>query len=378
MLERIAARLCALREADQLRELALPAGIPLSSNDYLGFATHPRLKQAIARAIEQDGKVASSGSRLLSGNHARWEQLESQFADFIGVEAALYFPSGYAANVGLLSSILKPGDTVFSDSANHASVIDGIRLSNVDKVVFPHRDLNYLEHAMRSQNSSGEKVVVVESIFSMDGDRAPMCDLVGLCERFGASLIVDEAHATGVVGVGGRGLVHAAGRPSHVLATVHTCGKAMASMGAFVAGSRELRDFLINHARPFIFTTALPPYCAAQVSEAVVLVSQAEAERARLQQLSEYLRTRMRAEGLSAGRSESQIVPLILGSNDTALRLASALVAAGFAVRAIRPPTVPPGSARLRFSLNASLSIADIDALMEVLTAVGTSWRGGL
>jgi len=371
MIERMAARLCALRDADQFRELLVPAGIPLCSNDYLGLATHPRLKEAIARALEQDAQVASTGSRLLSGNHARWEQLESQFADFIGVEAALYFPSGYAANIGLLGSILKVDDTVFSDAANHASLIDGIRLSRANRVVFPHLDMNYLEDALRAQTGSGEKVVVVESIFSMDGDRAPIAQLVGLCERFDASLIIDEAHATGVVGTGGRGLVYAAGRSEHVLATVHTCGKALASMGAFVAGSRTLREFLINHARPFIFTTALPPYCAAHVSEAVVLASQADREREHLANVSEHLRARMRAAGFSVTTSESQIVPLILGSNQTALRFAAALAGAGFAVRAIRPPTVPPGSARLRFSLNATLSTSNIDALMNALTHAG-------
>src|SRR5439155_25699111 len=177
MIERMAARLCALRDADQFRELAVPAGIPLCSNDYLGLATHPRLKEAIARALEQDAQVASTGSRLLSGNHARWEQLESQFADFIGVEAALYFPSGYAANIGLLGSILKVDDTVFSDAANHASLIDGIRLSSARKVVFPHLDLGCLEEELRRDGGSGHRIIVVESIFSMEGDRAPLGEL---------------------------------------------------------------------------------------------------------------------------------------------------------------------------------------------------------
>jgi 8-amino-7-oxononanoate synthase len=370
MLDRMAATLAALREADQFRDLTSPAGIPLSSNDYLALAMHPELKDAITRAVSEDARVASTGSRLLSGNDARWEQLESDFAAFVGAEAALYFPSGYTANIGLLSSVLKPLDTVFSDAANHASLIDGIRLSHAKRVVFPHLDLNYLEDALRSMSGSGEKVVVVESIFSMEGDRAPLDDLAGLCDRFDASLIVDEAHATGVEGNGGRGLIHAAGRPASVLATVHTCGKALAAMGAFVAGSRTLRDFLINHARPFIFATALPPYCAAHVTKAVELVRQADAERARLWQLSEYLREQLRTAGFDIGTSDSQIVPLILGSNETTLRFASAVNAAGFDVRAIRPPTVPKGSARLRLSLNASLRIADMDALMAALASV--------
>jgi 8-amino-7-oxononanoate synthase len=370
MLDRMAATLAALREADQFRDLTSPAGIPLSSNDYLALAMHPELKDAITRAVSEDARVASTGSRLLSGNDARWEQLESDFAAFVGAEAALYFPSGYAANIGLLSSVLKPLDTVFSDAANHASLIDGIRLSHAKRVVFPHLDLNYLHDALGNESGSGEKIVVVESIFSMEGDRAPLADLADLCDRFDASLIVDEAHATGVEGNGGRGLIHSAGRPASVLATVHTCGKALAAMGAFVAGSRTLRDFLINHARPFIFATALPPYCAAHVSKALDLVRLADAERARLWQLSEYLRENLRTGGFDIGTSDSQIIPLILGSNETAIRFASAVNAAGFDVRAIRPPTVPKGSARLRLSLNASLRIADMDALMTSLAGV--------
>jgi 8-amino-7-oxononanoate synthase len=371
MLERMAARLAALRVADQFRDLRAPSGVSLSSNDYLGLAAHPRLKGAIARALGEDAQVASTGSRLLTGNHERWERLESEFAAFMGVEAALYFSSGYAANIGLLTSILKPEDTVFSDASNHASLIDGIRLSRAGKVIIPHLDLNYLEDALRRNTGDGERVIVVESIFSMDGDRAPLKELAALCDRFKALLIVDEAHATGVEGVFGRGCVDAAGRTDRVLATVHTCGKALASMGAFVAGSRTLCEFLINHARPFMFTTALPPYCAAHVSEAVALAREAEAERVHLRQLSEYLRRRMRDAGYDVDRCDSHIIPMIIGTNDTALRFASALTAAGFAVRAIRPPTVPAGSARLRLSMNAGLRIDDLDAFMNALAVVG-------
>ncbi len=368
MLERMADVLSALRDADQFRTLTKPSGIPLSSNDYLGLAGHPRLKEAVARAATEDARIASTGSRLLSGNHERWEQVESEFATFVGAETALYFSSGYAANIGLLSSVLQAGDTVYSDAANHASLIDGIRLSRARKVIFPHLDLGYLEEALSRNADRGQKVVVVESIFSMEGDRAPLKNIIGLCERFGAFLIVDEAHATGVEGYAGRGLEYAAGGSECILATVHTCGKALASMGAFVAGSRTLREFLVNRARPFIFSTALPPYCAAHIREALSLASEANAERAHLHRLSDYLRGRLREARLNIGTSETQIVPLILGSNDAALREAAALSAAGFGVRAIRPPTVPVGSARLRLSLNASLSIADIEKVVEVVT----------
>ena len=367
MLERMAADLSALRKAHQFRELTTPVGIQLGSNDYLGLSTHPALKAAIASALEQDDGVASTGSRLLSGNHKRWEQLESEFARFLGVDAALYFPSGYAANIGLLTSILKREDTVFSDAANHASIIDGIRLSRARKIIFPHLDLGFLEDALRRDTGAGRKLVVVESIFSMEGDRAPLEELLPLCGRFGAPIIVDEAHAFGVEGSAGRGLIDTIGRSDQVLATVHTCGKALASMGAFVAGSRTLREFLINHARTFIFTTALPPYCAAHVGEALKLAGQADAGRLHLQRLSRHLRGQMRAAGCDIGSSDSHILPLILGENDTALRFANSLASSGFAVRAIRPPTVPDGTARLRVSLNATLSIADIDAFVDAI-----------
>jgi 8-amino-7-oxononanoate synthase len=359
MLDRFAHALSSLRDADQLRGLTNPNGIQLGSNDYLGLSTHPRLKAAIARALEEDDRFCSTGSRLLTGNHERWDRLETDFAEFVAADAALYFPTGYAANIGLLSSILREGDVVFSDSANHASLIDGMRLSHARRVIFPHLDLDYLERELHRNSSPGEKFVVVERIFSMDGDRAPLSELFDLCERYGAWLIVDEAHSTGID--------KAIKRPECLLATVHTCGKALASMGAFVAGSRILRDFLINRARTFIFTTGLPPYSAAHVQEAMNLAASADDRRRHLEQLGKYLRQNMQALGFHTGRSDSQIVPLVLGSNETVLRFAAVLDAAGFCVSAIRPPTVPVGTSRIRISLNANLSITDIDRFLNAL-----------
>ena len=367
---RLDADLAALRAQGQFRDLSSPQGIQFCSNDYLGLASHARLKAAIKRSVDEESQVCSTGSRLLSGNSERWERLEAAFAEFLAVEASLYFPAGYAANVGLLSSLLRPNDTVFSDSANHASLIDGIRLSHANRVIFPHLDFNYLEEAMRRGGGGGERFVVVESVFSMDGDRTPIRELVTLCERYDAALIVDEAHTTGVEGPQGRGLVHALGRSDCILATIHTCGKALASMGAFVAGSRTLRDFLINRARPFIYTTALPPYCAAQVQEALNLAALAYNERSHLSALSRQLRQRMQAAGVDTLRSDSQIIPLVLGSNERAVGFAAAMTNAGFAVRALRPPTVPPGTARLRISLTANLTIGDVDAFADALLRV--------
>src|SRR5712691_3919033 len=362
MLDRLTNELSALRAADQLRDLASPSGIQLGSNDYLGLSTHPRLKAAIVRALDEDERFCSTGSRLLTGNHERWDNLETEFAGFVVAEAALYFPTGYAANIGLLTSVLNEGDIVFSDAANHASLIDGIRLSRARRVIVPHLDLDYLERELKQASShAGEKFIVVERIFSMDGDKAPLSELISLCERYAAWLIVDEAHSTGVI--------DPIKRPDCVLATVHTCGKALASMGAFVAGSRTLRDFLVNRARTFIFTTGLPPYCAAHVHEAMILAAGSDARRKQLAELGEYLRNNMQGLGFNTGRSESQIVPLVLGSNETVLRFASVLTAAGFSVSAIRPPTVPVGTSRIRISLNANLSFGDMDRFLNALVA---------
>lgn len=365
------AELASLGMRQGLRRLGRMEGISLSSNDYLGLSTDPRLARAITVALEGGSPVASTGSRLLSGNSPEWERVESDFARFIGTEAALFFSSGYAANLGLLGAILRPDDVVFSDASNHASLIDGIRLSRARKVIFPHLDLDFLEDALRKSDAAGRKFIVVESLFSMEGDRAPIAELLSLADRFGAELIVDEAHATGVFGPRGRGLVAAANGNARVLASVHTCGKALASAGAFVCGSETLKQYLVNRARTFIFSTALPPYFAAQIAKAVEIAGDADAERERLQVLSNFLRERLRAAGFDTGTSDSQIVPVLLGGNDTAIRYADALQRQGFAVRPIRPPTVPEGTSRLRLSVTAKLSEEVLDRLVKVL--VGAS-----
>jgi 8-amino-7-oxononanoate synthase len=355
--KRILAELADLESQAQLRDLETVRGIDLCSNDYLGLAVDPRMKQAIREGLEAASRVASTGSRLLSGHDELWTTVENDFARWIGAEAALYFTSGYAANIGLLGAILRPEDVVFSDRSNHASLIDGIRLAKCRRVIFPHLDLNALEAELRwSLSSSGSRFIVVESIFSMDGDRAPLRDLVTLAARYQAELIVDEAHATGVCGSHGRGCVAEAGLAGRVFATVHTCGKALAAAGALVCGSESLRRFLINRARTFIFNTALPPYFASQVAAGMRLAATTEAERNHLAELSGFLRNELQQNGFDIAGSESHIVPVVLGSNDTALAFAANLQARGYGIRAIRPPTVPPGTARLRVSLTAKLS----------------------
>jgi 8-amino-7-oxononanoate synthase len=367
VLVRLESELEDLRSRRQFRQLGAMPGINLCSNDYLGLSEDPRIKLALAHALEEDVRYSSSGSRLLSGYAAVWDDLEDELASFSGVESALYFSSGYLANAGLLSAIIKSDATVFSDSANHASLIDGIRLTGARKIIYPHNNLNYLEKALRASDQPGERFIIVESIFSMDGDRAPISDLYALADRYEAALIVDEAHATGVEGPSGRGLVAASGRPDCVLATIHTCGKALASMGAFIACSGRVREYLINKARTFIFSTALPPYIASQTRTALNLVRSADDRRQHLRTWSRLLRTALIQDGFDTGASESHIIPIILGSNENALNTAARLSKAGFGIRAIRPPTVPPATARLRVSLNSELTAGHLSSFVQSL-----------
>ena len=368
-----------LRRKSQLRELAEVAGVNLYSNDYLGLTTDSRLKLAVIEAVAQTARVSSTGSRLLSGHAQVWDDLEEEFSAFAGTPASLYFNSGYAANTGLLSAVLTKDDIVFSDHLNHASLIDGVRLSGARKVIYPHCDLDALEDGLKkNRTASGQRVIVTESIFSMDGDRAPLSEIVKLAKRYGAEVIVDEAHATGTQGDAGQGIVASLGLEHDVLAIVHTCGKALASMGAFVCGSKALKHYLINHARSFIFSTAMPPYLAYQVRTALRLAIGMDAEREHLSLIAGRLRTKLRKSDLDTRASNSQIVPLMCGENQAALKLAEYLQKSGFAVRAIRPPTVPPGTARLRFSLTARVTQTHIDRLVEAIAqhvSLGTHGR---
>jgi 8-amino-7-oxononanoate synthase len=372
--QRMNIRLSELENQARLRELSIIRGANFCSNDYLGLSTDPRLKEALWEGLEYCERTAATGSRLLSGHHALWDELEVEFAAVAGTETALFFNSGFAANTGLLSSLLGPEDVVFSDALNHASIIDGIRLSHAQKVIYPHRDLNFLGDGLRRHvQTAGARVIVTESIFSMDGDRAPIAELFQLAERHGAELVVDEAHATGACGPRGCGLVAELGLAQQTLATVHTCGKALASAGAFICGSKTLRQFLINHARSFIFSTALPPYMTFQIRAALKLAYSMEAERDHLAALSARLRERLCSHGIDCGASDSHIVPLMVGGNEAALKLAAALQQREFAVRAIRSPSVPPGTERLRLSLTARLATEDIDRFTDAVRAVSRS-----
>src|SRR5579883_900021 len=269
-----------LDHRNQRRNLAEIRGVNFCSNDYLGLAESAALQKAVAEAVQRAERVGGTGSRLLSGQTEEWREVEEEFAKFAGTEAALFFTSGYGANVGLLSSLVGKDDVIFSDEQNHASLIDGMRLSGARKVIYPHLNLNALEDALRQEaGAPWRKVIVTESVFSMDGDIAPLAEIANLAEKYNAALILDEAHATAVQGPSGRGLAISAGLTHRVLALIHTCGKALASAGAFVCGSAVLKDHLVNHARTFIFSTALPPYMAAQIGAALQLAEGMDRER---------------------------------------------------------------------------------------------------
>ncbi|HET6932024.1 MAG TPA: 8-amino-7-oxononanoate synthase [Candidatus Acidoferrum sp.] len=370
--ERMHQGLSALEARSQRRSLAEIQGVNFCSNDYLGLAEHPALRAEVAEAARNSGKIGGTGSRLLSGQTEEWSDIEEEFAKFAGTEAALFFTTGYAANLGLLSSLVGKDDVVFSDERNHASLIDGMRLSGARKVIYPHLNLNALEDALRqAEDAPWRKVIVTESIFSMDGDIAPLAELANLAEKYNAALILDEAHATGVRGPAGHGLAEAVGITSRVLALIHTCGKALASAGAFVCGPAVLKEHLLNHARTFIFSTALPPYFAAQIRAALRLAEGMNEDRDSLLGRAEHLRITLQSEGFDTAGSASQIVPVVLGKNDAALDAAEHLQRDGFAVRGIRPPTVPEGGSRLRLSLTTRIPETELSRLVQSLV----SWR---
>ncbi|HXM98516.1 MAG TPA: 8-amino-7-oxononanoate synthase [Candidatus Dormibacteraeota bacterium] len=373
LLKDLESALYALELRTQRRALTEIRGVNLCSNDYLGLSESPALRQAVIDAVAATSRVGATGSRLLSGHTQDWENLEDEFARFAGTESALFFGSGYAANLGLIASLVAQDDVVFSDELNHASIIDGIRLSKARKIIYPHLDLHALEAVLRAEaGSRGRKVVVTESVFSMDGDIAPLEKIVDLAERYDAVVIVDEAHATGVHGERGRGLAAAADEiAGRVFAVVHTCGKALASAGAFVCGSKVLKEHLINHARTFIFSTALPPYIAGQIRAAMRLSNAMDQQRAFLLENAKKFAAALRNDGWKVSETESQIVPVIIGGNAETLAAAAELQEKGFAVKAIRPPTVAAGQSRLRLSLTTLISPEELTRLHTALTG----WR---
>ena len=342
----------------------------LCSNNYLGLADHPHLRRAAADAALGLG-TSSGASRLISGSMSIHGELEGKLAEFEGTESALLFGSGYLANTGAIAALARRGEVVFSDELNHASIIDGCRLAGAETFVYRHRDTDHLEWGLRHAAGRGA-LIVTDGVFSMDGDIAPLEELSVLAGRHGCRLMVDEAHATGCLGPGGRGSVAAAGLTGEVDLMVGTLGKALGGYGAYVCGSRELTDFLINTARPFIFSTAPPPPAVAAASAALELLAESPKRVERLRSNAAVLREGLRAEGLEPTGSDTQIVPLVIGEAGEAMALCERLLEEGIFAQAIRPPTVPPGTCRLRLTVMATHRVAD---LRHAARTVGTVAR---
>jgi glycine C-acetyltransferase len=329
------------------------AALNFSSNNYLGLANHPELKKAAQEAIERYG-CGSGASRLISGDMALFEELEEKIARLKSAEAALVFNSGYQANTGIIPALAGEGDAIFSDALNHASIIDGCRLSRAETVVYPHCDISFLEQALTNAPARGRKLIVTETIFSMDGDEAPLAAIVELGERYGAMIMIDEAHATGVFGPNGAGVAAQYGLAERIAVQMGTLGKALGGFGAYIACGRPLREFLVNRCRSFIFTTALPPPVLAAASAAVDLLYNDPQRRLALWHNIRALREGLRALGFSIGASESQILPLVIGDAAKCMAFSERLLEKGVFVQGIRPPTVPEGTSRLRVTAMAT------------------------
>ena len=339
----------------------------LCSNNYLGLADHPRLRSAAADAALSLG-TSSGASRLISGSMSIHADLEARLAEFEGTEAALLFGSGYLANTGTIAALAGRGEVVFSDELNHASIIDGCRLAGAETFVYRHCDPEHLEWGLR-RAAGRAALIATDGVFSMDGDIAPLGELAKLARRHRCRLMVDEAHATGCIGPGGRGSVAAAGLSGEVDVIVGTLGKALGGYGAYVCGSREMADFLVNAARPFIFSTAPPPPCVAAASAALELLIERPKRVERLHSNAAALRAGLRSEALEPIGSDTQIVPLVVGEADDAMDLCERLLEEGIFAQAIRPPTVAPGTCRLRLTVMATHRVADLRRAARLIGA---------
>jgi 8-amino-7-oxononanoate synthase len=362
-----ARQLEALSARGRRRRLIPRAGRDFSSNDYLGLAGSIRLAGAVEAALARGVAIGSGGSRLLRGNDPEHEALEAEAAAFFGCGSALFFSSGYAANGAILSALPQRGDLLVYDELAHASTHDGMRLGLAETVAARHNDPNAFEAAIaawRGNGGRGRPWIVVESLYSMDGDQAPLEALAQIADRHEAFLVIDEAHATGVFGPQGRGLAaHLDGQQNVVV--LRTCGKALGCEGALVCAPAVLGDFLVNRARPFIFSTAPSPLMAAAVRESLCILADEPERRERLHANIAHAQDRLARHGVAA--TGSQILPLLLGKDTRTMQVAERLQAAGFDVRGVRPPTVPVGTSRLRLSITLNVDDADIDALAEAL-----------
>jgi 8-amino-7-oxononanoate synthase len=343
----------------------------LCSNNYLGLADHPRVREAAAEAAMRWG-VGAGASRLVSGTMTVHRRLEERLAAFKGRQSALLFGSGYLANAGTIAALARPGDVIFSDELNHASIIDGCRLSRADVFVYDHCDPEHLEWGIVKAEDRGA-LIVTDSVFSMDGDVAPLVEIVELAQRYGLRTLVDEAHGTGALGPGGRGALAEAGLEDQVDVIVGTLGKALGSYGAFVACDEVMARYLVNAARTFIFSTALPPPAAAAALAALGLL---EADPRRVQRLAanaSALGSALQAEGFAVGSSRTQILPLVIGDAAQAMRICELALRRGIFAQAIRPPTVPAMTSRLRLAVMATHHEAELVGAARTLAAAARS-----
>jgi 8-amino-7-oxononanoate synthase len=350
----------------------------LCSNNYLGLADHPRVRQGAADAAERWG-AGSGASRLVSGNMDLHDKLEQRLAEFHGSESALLFGAGYLANAGIIPALAERGQVVFSDELNHASIIDGCRLSGAETFVYRHRDTEHLGWGLQKAGSSGA-LIVSDGVFSMDGDVAPLPELAVLAKRFGVRLMIDDAHAIGVLGPGGRGSVAAAGLEDEVDVVVGTLGKALGSYGAYACASSEMRDYLVNTARPFIFSTAPPPPAVGAALAALSLLASRPGLAQHLRRNAAMLREALGDQLLDVGPSRTQIVPIIVGDARRAVALCERALEGGVFAQAIRPPTVPEGTSRLRLTVMASHRVDELQVAARVIGSaareIGVTRRG--
>src|ERR1700761_834022 len=368
MLEVFAADLLELERQGRLRSLRDRSGTDFTSNDYLGMAESDELRQAAAAALARGVPVGSGGSRLLRGNHPEHEALEQEAASYFGAETALYFGGGYVANLAIFSTLPQRGDLVVHDELVHASVHEGLRRGRADVVSVRHNDVDAFEAAIvrwRAGGGKGRPWISVESLYSMDGDSPDLAGLLALADRHEAMLIVDEAHATGVLGPDGRGLAAGFEGRDNVI-TLHTCGKALGTVGGLVLAPRTIRDFMVNRARPFIFATAPSPLVAAVTRTAIEISRTRPERRQRLAGLVRFAGAELRRV-CDMEPSGSHILPVIIGADQAAVDVAARLHRRGFDIRATRPPTVPEGTARLRIALTTGINEATISELFQAL-----------
>src|SRR3989338_7838140 len=340
------------------------------SNNYLGLADDPRLREAAVECIQKEG-VGCGASRLVCGNMTAHRELEETIARFKGAESCLTFSAGYMANVGIISSVFGRDDMIFCDRLNHASIIDGIILSQAKFKRYPHNDMEALEEMLRATTGFRRRGIITDSVFSMDGDIAPLDKIVELARQYDCLVMIDEAHALGVMGKNGKGLAEHLGVEDKIDIQMGTLSKAAGSFGAYCCGSKALIDFLINKARSFIYTTAMPPAVAAAAQRAVEIIRDEPTLRQKLWMNTEYFKKGVDQMGFNTLKSQAPIIPIVVGESSVAVEFSRRLLEEGIFVSAIRPPTVPAGTARLRLTVMATHTREDLEYTLEKLRVIG-------